>query len=623
MNDLLKEKYNAILKEYFDYDSLKDKQLEIIYNLLEKKQDICAVLATGYGKSICYQLPFLITQKSVIIISPLISLMVDQKLEMEKRNIPVCCFNSDCKITEKLKNITSILNGNHKIIYMTPEYLLRSAEDFIKQLNDNDYISLICIDEAHCVSSWGNDFRETYTKLNIIKKWIPNIPILAVTATASEKIRKDICKLLELNNPLFIIGSFDRPNLYIKVQQKQDIKSDLLNLLEKFKDQYIIIYCKTRDDTEQIAGVINKLGIKSFAYHAGLQNNERDNIQKKFNNGDYKCIVATIAFGMGINIPNIRLVIHYGCPKNLESYYQEIGRAGRDGKYSECHLFYSTKDFTLNRYFIKNIENIEYRKYYEQEIRNIEKYIYTTECRRKVLLANFGENIDHCTKCDNCLNKVNQNDKDFTLPSHKLLSLIYNLHGKFGAGTFISILNGNKKHNNFEASGSGKEYTQEFWKKLIRILINNDYLKEIPIAGNFGSTIECTKKAIDWLVQMEEYQDLNDNNIKQQDKLIFTITNDFILKKTDNNNINHNTRWTNNEEKILLDKIASNSKIIDISHQLKRTSGAIVARLKHIACNLDKEGKSLNEIKKITNLTIEQITNAIKGNKRIVNHVEN
>jgi len=284
MQTITKVKYNSILKKYFGYDSLKKEQFEIIHKLLNN-EDVCAILATGYGKSICYQLPFLITQKSVIVISPLLSLMNDQKMEMQKLKIPVCCLNSDCRIGDKIKYTTDILNGNHKIIYMTPEYLA-NCEDFIKQLHENNGLALVCIDEAHCTSSWGNDFRESYSKLNVIKKWIPDVPMLALTATASEKIREDICKSLDMKCPAMIIGEFDRPNLYIEISvKKNNIKSDLFDLLNKFKNEYIIIYCKTREDTEQTADAINELGITSFAYHAGLSNVERDIIQKNFNKG--------------------------------------------------------------------------------------------------------------------------------------------------------------------------------------------------------------------------------------------------------------------------------------------------------------------------------------------------
>lgn len=625
MQQKVKDTYNSILKKYFGYDSLKKEQFEIIHKLLNGN-DVCAILATGYGKSICYQLPFLITKKSVIVISPLLSLMNDQKMQMQKLNIPVCCFNSDCKIQDKIIHITDIFNGNHKLIYMTPEFLINS-EDFFKQLYDYDGIALICIDEAHCISTWGNDFRQSYSQLNVIKKWVPNVPMLTLTATASEKVRKDICKSLQLNNPSIIIGTFDRPNLYIQISSKNIIKTDLYELLNKYKNEYIIIYCKTRKDTEEMSEAINGLGISNFAYHAGLSNSERDIIQKKFNHGEYKCIVATIAFGMGINVPNIRLVIHYSCPKNLESYYQEIGRAGRDGKYSECHLFFSTKDFIINKYFIKDLTDDKYREYQEQEIRKIEKYVYTTECRRKILLANFGEIINQCTNCDNCNNNNNlynlSDKKDLTLQSYKILSLIRLLNGKFGICTFINILRGSNTKNikcykDLEIYGNGKEYSVNFWKALVRILINNEYLKEVQIVSKFGSTIECTKKAIMWLDRIKKYN--NQININKNDRLIFVAT-EKLINELDKVKINkpliqnHNSKWTTEQENILLDSLAAGKKIKDIADDIGRTRGAIIARQKHIAYKLYEQKIPLQEISKKTKLTPDKITEVINKNK--------
>ena len=658
----LNTQYNDILKKYFGHNSLKKEQFEIIYNLINKKKDVCAILATGYGKSLCYQLPLLITNKSVIVVSPLISLMKDQRMSMERLNIPVCCFNSDHKFSEKLKHKTNILNGNHSLIYMTPEYLME-CEDFIKELSED--IALVCIDEAHCISSWGNDFRQSYSKLNIIKEWIPNVPVLAVTATASSRVRNDICKLLSLENPVMIIGTFDRPNLYIKISVKgNSVKTDLSDLLEKFKNEYIIIYCKTREDTEKTALVINELGILCFAYHAGLSNSDRDTIQTNFNNGLYKCIVATIAFGMGINVPNIRLVVHYSCPKNLESYYQEIGRAGRDGKNSECHLFYSIKDFILNRFFIKDIKNVKYREYQEQEIRNIQKYVYTTECRRKILLNNFGENMISCNNCDNCKKKIILEKSDFTVQSHKILSLISLLKGKFGRGIYINILRGSTAKNvsayrDLEAYDSGKDYSTNFLKALIRILINNEYLQETQIAQKFGSTIECTKKSLLWLERMSKYQEIV--NIDEKDKLIFVLTDEIKLyiksnkfdnksdkfdnksdkldnksdkldnksdkldNKSDkltnksNNKKNDHSRWDNEQEQQLLDNIALGKKRKELSEILGRTNGAILSRLKYIAYKLHKEGKPLNEIIAGTKLSEQQINDAIIWNTNKIN----
>ena len=595
--------YNKILKKYFGHEKLKDEQFLIINNIVNNKKDVCAILSTGYGKSICYQLPYLITDKTVIIVSPLISLMTDQKLSLEKLGIPVFCFNSDSKMTEKIKQMTSITSGMHKIVYVTPEYL-QMCESFLKELNDMDGISMICIDEAHCMSSWGNDFRESYSKLNVIREWIPDVPILAVTATASEKVRLDICKMLKLKNPIMVVGKFDRPNLYINVSYKSDnIQSDLGELLTKYNNEYIIVYCKTRDDTDNVASKINDYGTSCYAYHAGLSNIERDNIQRKFNKGEYKCIVATIAFGMGINVPNVRLVIHYSCPKNLESYYQEIGRAGRDGLQSECYLFYSKKDFIINRFFIKDIPNLKHREYLEQEIRNIEKYVYTNHCRRKILLGSFGEDFDKCTNCDNCLNKTINTKLDFTEPAKLMLTVIKSLNGKFGNGTYINILRGSnskmmEQHKNLIYYGSGKQYSAQYWKSLAQILTNEEYIKNKQLQGQFGATTECTKKAKDWLATISKYKNYEDiGDIDNIDKLMLDVP--------------ENMKLDFNVKQIMIKVKPKNTKYIPEKKGVYKDEKDEKDDVSGLIYDLYNEGKTLNDIRQIFNLPLAHIIEII------------
>jgi Werner syndrome ATP-dependent helicase len=455
----------------------------------------------------------------VIVISPLIALMQEQGEEMKRRGIPVCVFNSTNTTREKeeIKILLTNSSSEYRLIYMTPEYLIKS-EDFVKNLAKINNLAMVCIDEAHAVSTWGLDFRPSYTKLNVIREWIPEIPILTLTATASTKVKNDIIKILELNNPLEITGNFDRPNLTIRVSPRgENVINDITALLEKYKNQYIIIYCKTRDETDKLAENINKYGIKCEAYHAGINDVLRTEIQKGFINGTYKCIIATIAFGMGINIPNVRLVIHYNCPKNMESYYQEIGRAGRDGLPSECCLFYSKKDFTMNRLFLKSIMDDDQRNYQENQIRLIEKYVYSTECRRKLLLVSFGQKVESCINCDNCLRTLNvlkdiDNAKtnieeqeslkntDYTKESYMLLNLLYKLNDKFGSGMLVNVLLGKETKikdymTEYDEFGLGEQVANEkWWKEYIRHLINNDYLLETQVKGSFGSTLSITNK---------------------------------------------------------------------------------------------------------------------------------
>lgn len=520
--------YNSILKQYWKYDKLKPTQFDIIRKVLVDKSDVCAVLATGFGKSICYQLQMLISNKSVIVVSPLIALMHEQGLEMKNKKIPVAIFNSQTSSTDKENEKKAILNGEPKLIYMTPEYLIKS-EAFIKELEPN--LASITIDEAHAVSIWGLDFRTSYTKLGICREWVPSVPILTLTATASTKVREDINKILKLVNPQLIIGDFDRPNLLIGIQSKiGNSMSSIASLLAKYKNEYVIIYCNSRNNTDLLAENITNIGVKCSAYHAGMSDINRANVQQSFIDGDIKCITATIAFGMGINIPNVRLVIHYNCPKNIESYYQEIGRAGRDGLPAECVLFYSPKDFQTNRYFLKSLENSANKTYQENQTKQIEKLVYSNECRRKLILENFGQKMLSCNNCDNCLNKLNLNlpkivHIDYTHATYLLLNVITKLSGKFGQSMMINVLLGKKSKikpfmEAYSEYGLGITFgNDDWWKLLIRYIINDDIIQETQIKGSFGSTISLSEKGIEIRNKLiQKYQTINDLKFDIQSK---------------------------------------------------------------------------------------------------------
>ncbi len=538
MTDYL-NKYNKILKKKYGYETLKTEQYNIINTIVNNKRDILGILATGFGKSICYQMPYLITKKSVIVISPLIALMKDQMFELKKLNIPVVVLNSTCKNKEEV--IDDVLSGQNKIIYITPEYM-ESCKAFLQLLVENEQLALIAIDEAHCVSTWGLDFRKSYTLLKNIREWIDNsVPILALTATASKKVRKDIIKILQLDDPDIIIGDFDRKNLYISVKKRsKDPHNDIYELLEKYKDDYKIVYCKTREETEKLAELIKIWGFNCLPYHAGIATKKRDEIQTEFLEGKIKTIVATIAFGMGINIKNVRLVIHYNCPKNLESYYQEIGRAGRDGLQSECHLFYSKKDFVINKLFLNSIKEPKHKTYQEEQINMIEKYIYYAGCRRSAILKNFDEDYDkkECDNCDNCKKTIKNtnNKKDYTIPAYIILELINKLNGNYGMNTYINIIRGSKAKNitlymkNLDFYNTGKNYSVEWFKDIFDSLLCENYLIDKPIKFSMGSTLECTKKAKDWLKNIKDKYDTiksfdNNNEINIEDQLLLNESN--------------------------------------------------------------------------------------------------
>lgn len=517
-SDLIEE-YNKLLKQYWGYNGLKPTQFEIIKKVVEESKDVCAILATGFGKSICYQLPYIITKKNVIVISPLIALMVEQGQEMEKKGIPVAVFNSETTNKKKSEEKEEIIGGINKLIFMTPEFFIKSY-DFIQEIRKN--LLMVCIDEAHAVSTWGLDFRPGYTELGVIRDWVPEIPILTLTATASTKVREDIYRILQLDQPELVIGNFDRPNLLIKVLPRtSNILDSICDLLNKYQSQYAIIYCKTRDDTDLVADQLRELGYGAKSYHAGMADKTKKQVQQDFIDGKTKIMCATIAFGMGINIPGVRLVIHYNCPKNIESYYQEIGRAGRDGLPAECVLFYSSKDFQVNRFLIKDMKNLQQKIYQEDQIRQIEKYVWASGCRRKVILANFGQVVESCTNCDNCLRKksskqitgsnnnnnnidsdsdVDIEDKDYTCPIYLLLNVLYKLGGKFGFGMCINVLLGKQSKVKdwmieWAEFGSGLSFgNDDWWKQLVRYLINDDLVIETQVQGAFFSTTDLTLK---------------------------------------------------------------------------------------------------------------------------------
>ena len=537
MSNELLLKYNKILKKKYGYETLKPEQFNIIDKIVNDRKDILGILATGFGKSICYQMPYLITKKCVIVVSPLIALMTDQMTELKKLKIPVTVLNSTCKNKEEITD--EILAGNNMVIYITPEYM-EHCEAFLKMLVENDQLALIAIDEAHCVSTWGLDFRKSYTLLKNIRDWIDSsVPILALTATASKKVQKDIIKILQLEDAETIIGDFDRKNLYISVKKRsKDPHDDLFELLNKYKDDYKIVYCKTREETEKISEIITNFGFSCLPYHAGLNSKKRDEIQKKFIDGDIKTMVATIAFGMGINIKSVRLVIHYNCPKNVESYYQEIGRAGRDGLASECHLFYSKKDFIINKLFLDSIKDPKHKAYQEEQINNIEKYVYSAKCRRLSILKSFDDKYDkaECSNCDNCnkvVNKVEENKKDYSIAAFLILDLINKLNGSYGINTYINILRGSKAKNitqymqNLAFYNIGKNYSVEWFKDIFNALTCDEYLMETPIKFSMGAIVGCTKKAKDWINNIKSnYESIKsfncEINIKKEDKLLLT-----------------------------------------------------------------------------------------------------
>jgi Werner syndrome ATP-dependent helicase len=541
-------KIKKILKDVYSYDNFRSNQYEII-NRVVNQEDVCAVMPTGHGKSICFQIPALYLDKPSIVVSPLISLMEDQQINLKKVGIDSCCYNSTVNGIAKKMLRSEILSNKYKIIYITPE-MITKCSDLISQLQESCGISLFAIDEAHCISSFGCDFRESYRELNCLKTLYPDIPILAVTATATESVIKDICKVLCLNEPNIIKSSFDRPNLSLNVSLKSsNIVNDLLPLLKKYHDKSIIIFCITRKETESVAQLLKSeiSTIKCESYHAGMSTDDRNKIHHKFISGKINCIVATIAFGMGIDKKDVRLVIHYGCPKNIEAYYQEIGRAGRDGNASECCLFYTPRDFKLHRFLIDKMDNDKFKDSRLKLLIDIEKFITSNECRRKNILKYFGDvyDKDNCKNCDNCIRKSENKftNIDISMPTLLLINCIITLGGYFGSMVTIGVLRGSNnkkipfKYKKSSIFGKGSKYPDAWWKCIINILIQKEYIREVTIKDSnvpFGvSRLNYTNKGMSWYQSNNHVLELEETNFaltKEAKNIGSIITNPLVIQ---------------------------------------------------------------------------------------------
>ncbi|XP_076770121.1 bifunctional 3'-5' exonuclease/ATP-dependent helicase WRN isoform X2 [Arvicanthis niloticus] len=513
------------LKTYFGHCSFKPVQWKVIHSVLEERRDNVVVMATGYGKSLCFQYPPVYTGKIGIVISPLISLMEDQVLQLEMSNVPACLLGS-----AQSKNILGDIKlGKYRIIYITPEFCSGNL-DLLQQLDSNIGITLIAVDEAHCISEWGHDFRSSFRSLGSLKTVLPLVPVIALSATASSLIREDIIRCLNLKDPQVTCTGFDRPNLYLEVGRKtgnilQDLKPFLIrkaNSAWEFEGP-TIIYCPSRKITEQVTAELEKLNLACKAYHAGMKINERKDIHHRFLRDEIQCVVATIAFGMGINKPDIRKVIHYGAPKEMEAYYQEIGRAGRDGLQSSCHLLWAPADFTTTRNLLNEIRNEKFRLYKLKMMVKMEKYLHSSQCRRKIILSHFEDkrlqkaslDIMGTGKCcDNCRPRLNHcfpannsedTSQDFGPQAFQLLSAVDILQEKFGIGIPILFLRGSNsqrlpdKYRHHRLFGAGKERAENWWKALSHHLIAEGYLVEVPRQNKFIKTCSLTKKGRKWL----------------------------------------------------------------------------------------------------------------------------
>lgn len=469
----------TLLKTHFGYDQFRPLQEQIIKNVLDKR-DTFVLMPTGGGKSLCYQLPALHFDGMALVISPLIALMKDQVDTLRANGIPAAYLNSTLSKNEMEWVQKEALEGKLKLLYVAPERLgLASFRDFLDQLN----ISLLAIDEAHCISEWGHDFRPDYRNLKKLRHQLSKIPAIALTATATEKVRQDIIEQLEFQKAETFISSFNRNNLTYHIQPKRNSFQSLVDLLEKYKGEPAIVYCFSRNDTEKVANDLNRNGIKALPYHAGLNGDTRDENQTKFIRDEVQVMVATIAFGMGIDKPDIRLIVHMDLPKTLEGYYQETGRAGRDGLPSECVLFYSYGDKMKQDFFINQMNDTKEQAKAQEKLAQVIDFCQLQSCRRAYLLKYFGEKWTdtECAACDVCLNP--QEQFDATDVTNKILSAVIRTGQRFGLNYVVEVLlgQGTKKvkergHDQLSVFGIIQDFSEDELKQLMASLVQKHFL---------------------------------------------------------------------------------------------------------------------------------------------------
>ena len=467
-----------ILKRYYGYDSFRQNQAEIIQTIMNGK-DCVVLMPTGGGKSICYQIPAIAMQGTAVVVSPLISLMKDQVEALRANGIEAEALNSGNEYSSDTIIRRKCMDGSLKLLYISPEKLLTEIPYLLKHIK----ISLFAIDEAHCISQWGHDFRPEYTQLDVLHKEFPQVPIMALTATADKVTRQDIVKQLGLHDARFFISSFDRPNLSLNVKRGYTTKEKeqyILNFIKARPTSCGIIYCLSRKNTEKVAQFLQGHGIKAGVYHAGLNQAERNQTQELFKQDAIQVVCATIAFGMGIDKSNVRWVIHYNMPKSIESFYQEIGRAGRDGAPADTVLFYSLSDIIQLEQFAKDSGQQELNK---DKLRQMQEYAESGICRRRILLNYFGEQMDHdCGNCDICENPPKRFDG--TRYVQMALSAIKRAEEQIRTSTIIEILKGipsptvkRMGYDQLKTYGVGKELSTQDWQDYLLQMLQLGFIE--------------------------------------------------------------------------------------------------------------------------------------------------
>ncbi|HFD4655528.1 TPA: ATP-dependent DNA helicase RecQ [Vibrio parahaemolyticus] len=483
-----------VLEEVFGYQTFRDGQQEVIESAVEGK-DSLVIMPTGGGKSLCYQIPALVRSGITLVISPLISLMKDQVDQLKANGVAAECVNSTMSREELLSVYNRMHNGQLKLVYVSPERVL--MRDFIERL-ENLPLAMIAVDEAHCISQWGHDFRPEYAALGQLKQHFSHVPFMALTATADDATRRDILERLRLHEPHVHLGSFDRPNIRYNLVEKHKPVSQIIRYLDTQKGNCGIIYCGSRKKVEMVTEKLCNNHIRAAGYHAGMDADERAYVQEAFQRDDIQIVVATVAFGMGINKPNVRFVVHFDIPRNIESYYQETGRAGRDGLPAEAMMLYDPADISWLRRMLDEKDDGPQKQVESHKLNAMSAFAEAQTCRRQVLLNYFGEYREKpCGNCDICLDPPKHFDA--TEEARKALSCVYRVNQSFGMTYVVEVLRGMQNirvrehgHDKISTYGIGRDHSHDYWVSIFRQLIHKGLLFQ-NITRN--STLQLTEEA--------------------------------------------------------------------------------------------------------------------------------